>query len=664
MADCIPLVFDNYNPNEEEKVARLFCHAANLYFEGIEGKIFVLPNLKTQRELDLVVWMNFPKYKLQIKTGYDIIDIDSKNEESKTFRTKKNVWFKSCLLILELKKHSTSDSISIRNGNISVLQQDGMHDASKQSFNQIHALKDFLEEKLESNPSGIPRIINLIWLYRWGDIKPEGYEDVENLILGGINFDSLLEQICKINRPRVYSNNIGNIIYGGINETTISKMNNFFEERRKEKANGIGIVSREKLNQILKKDIDVDHAFYFKDIGKKLTILKGNPGTGKTIHLVNLAYHCNELEFTPILLTFNRALSQDIDRLMEYSGFGILVQIKTLHQFFIQILKQNNLINEISAELFEDNNYLDHLNDLMELIKDNTSSKKTREELGVKFDLVLVDEAQDCEEIERDLLFKIFGINNCVVSIGNRQMVRKKSFEISWAIGTSIEERNVVNLKISHRNKKDLTDFFNRFSNKHYSISPWELKENRNLHGGNLLLLNTKDYNKAFHNELDCKLIENKNSKYDLMFLTPNSTLEDNYSLKINDTLNLWNYKSYTYLGFSRNLENEENFMLFPIDAHRIINYQSCRGLEAWTLVIWNIDIIIQNIKSQFIKDYPEATKSQTIAYLNNWLLMIFTRAIDTLVITFENKESDEYMMIEELIKSSEFEHMAKLIDS
>ena len=28
----------------------------------------------------------------------------------------------------------------------------------------------------------------------------------------------------------------------------------------------------------------------------------------------------------------------------------------------------------------------------------------------------------------------------------------------------------------------------------------------------------------------------------------------------------------------------------FPIDAHRILNYQSCRGLEAWTIVLWNLD--------------------------------------------------------------------------
>ncbi len=658
MAECIPLVFDNYNPSEEEKVAKLFCHAAKRYFEGIEGNVYVLPNLKTQRELDLVVWMTFPKYKPTIKSGYLSFDPESKHAESKIFRTKKDIWFNSSLLIFELKKHNTANSISIKNGSIYVTQQDGLHNASKQSFEQVHPLKDFLMEKLEIDVREVPRIIHLIWLYRWGNTKPECYEEVDNLILGEINFDLLLEQLCKINPPIEYANNKGNFKYGGISETIIAKMNNFFEDRRKEKANGIGNVSREKLNQIIKKDIDLEYSSYFKDIGNKIIILKGKPGTGKTIHLINLAYHCKELEFTPIVLTFNRALSQDIVRLMEYSGYGGLIQIKTLHQFFIQILMNINLIDKITTGIFDGNTYVNHLNDLMDLIRD-TSSLEIRKELDVKFDLVLIDEAQDCDEIERDLIIKIFGINNCIVSIGNRQIVRKKMNEVNWALGTNLDERNVVNLKISHRNKKDLTDFFNSFSKIHFYSKQWDLNENRNLNGGNLILMNTKDYNKFFQNELDNNLIENKNSKYDLMFLTPNK----DYGIKIKTILDAWNCRSWIYSGFNETTE-EDNYSKFPIDAYRIVNYQSCRGLEAWTLVIWNLDVMIQNIKVQLFKDFPETTESEKIEQINNWLLMIFTRAIDTLVITFENKESEEYKMIANLAKSNSFEHMAKLIDS
>jgi len=657
MADCIPLVFNNYNPNEEELVAKLFCDAANKYFEGVEGKIYALPSLKTDRELDLVVWMDFPKYKPTIKTGFLRIDSVTKNTEIKKFKSKRDVWFNSSLFILELKKHNTTESISIRNGNLFVKQTDGLKDASDQSFNQVHPLKNFLAEKLIISGGEVPRITNLIWLYKWGDNKPEGYEDVENLILGKINFDGLLEQLCRLNAPVEYSNNPGNYNYGSINESIRLKMSNFLEDRRKEKAIGIGLISRNKLNNIIRKDIDVEHSSYFKNVGEKLIILKGKPGTGKTIHLANLAYHAKELEYTPLILTFNRALSQDIDRLMEYSGFGGLIQINTLHQFFLKILKYIGLVDEVTSEIFENNNYVDLLADLMELIKDSKSELEIRKELGIDFDLIFVDEAQDCDEIERDLIFKIFGITNCVISIGNRQIVRKKKTEIRWALGTTKNERQVVNLKISHRNKKDLTDWYNTFSNYHYKQRPWELKENRNLHGGKLILLKTNEYSKALHIQLDKNLIKNENSKYDLMFLTPNKTTNINYSSEICERLDGWNF------NYFNNNDKENKTKKFPIDAHRILNYQSCRGLEAWTIVLWNLDTIIQNIKANYVKDFPESTESEITEHVNNWLLMIFTRAIDTLVITFKNYESEEYKMILSLTKSDDFGHMAEIRD-
>jgi hypothetical protein len=655
MADCIPLVFDNYNPSEEDTMAKLFCHAANKYFEDIEGKIYAMPSLETEREIDLVIWMEFPKYKTSIKTGYKSIDSDSGDFETKVFKSKKDVWFRSSLFILELKKHNTSDSISIRNGKLYTLQKDGLHNTTQQSFDQVHPLINFLAEKLSIPKSDLPRVTNMIWLYKCTNYKPEGYEDVENLILGDISFDSLLEQLCRLNLPVEYSNNPGNFQYKSGSESTLTKMNLFLEDRRKEKGIGMGKISRDKLNNIIRKDIDVEHSSYFKNISEKLIVIKGNPGTGKTIHLINLAYHSRESEFSPIVLTFNKALSQDIDRLMEYSGFGGLITINTLHQFFIQLLIRNGLIEEINSQIFQNDYYINLLVQLFELIKDIDSDLKIRKELGIDFDLVFVDEAQDCEEIERDLIYKIFGISNCIISIGNRQIVRKKKSEIRWALGTNKDERQVVNLKISHRNKKDLTDWFNEFSNSHFGLKPWELKENRNLHGGKLILLKTNDYNKAFHLQLDNNLIENENSKYDLMFLTPNKASILNYNSEISEKLKSWSFKC-----FDNNIEENKN-KKFPIDAYRILNYQSCRGLEAWTLVLWNLDIIIQNISANYINDFPDSTKTDITEHINNWLLMIFTRAIDTLVITFNNYESEEYKMIEKLTKSDDFGHMAEI---
>lgn len=655
MAKSIPIVFNTYNQTEEDLVAKMFCDLANKYFENINGSIYALPSLKTERELDLVVWMEFPKYKPRIRTSHKIIDTETGASQTIKLRSNKDVWFNSALLIIELKKHNTTDSISIRNGEISVKQSDGFHNASNQSFNQVHPLKNYLIEKLNISEREVPRITNLIWLYRWGQDKPEGYEEVENLILGEWNFDSILEQLCKLNPPVEYSNNPGNFLYGGVKKDIIDKMNYFFEDRLKEKAIGIGKISRAKLNKIISKDIDVEGSACFKSLGKELIILKGNPGTGKTIYLIHLAYHSKENEFTPLVLTFNKALSQDIDRLMEYSGFGKSIQINTLHHFFIQLLKNNQLLPENDLDIFKGNNYIELLNQLLDLINEIPTSIQLRKDLGIKFDLIFIDEAQDCKEIEKELLFKIFGINNCIISIGSRQIVRQKREEVNWANGINLEQRSVFKLKISHRNKKDLTDWFNAFSELHFNSKPWDLKENKHLNGGKLILLNTSEYNKAFHNQLDISLTENENSKYDLMYLTPNKSENIDYSISLSEKLTLWGFNNFN----NNNLENKNK--KFPIDAHRILNYQSCRGLEAWTLVVWNLDIIIQNIKTHFIFEFPEANQNEITENINNWLLMIFTRAIDTLVITFDNVESEECKMIFDLAQSNKFGHMAEI---
>jgi hypothetical protein len=136
------------------------------------------------------------------------------------------------------------------------------------------------------------------------------------------------------------------------------------------------------------------------------------------------------------------------------------------------------------------------------------------------------------------------------------------------------------------------------------------------------------------------------------MFLTPNITKGINHADKLSNLLDEWNLKAY-------NNTLKENITEFPIDEHRILNYHSCRGLEAWILVCWNLDIIIQNIKNSF---YTQGVDAKEVnLHLNNWLLIIFTRAIDTLILTFENKESEEAKLIISIAQSKAFNHMTVL---
>jgi hypothetical protein len=643
MAQCIPLVFERIDLSEEEKMAIQFCHLANDFFHDISGKIYVVPSLRKGRDMDLIVWMHFDKFKPTIETGYTL-NPGQENEKNFDFRTKRDVWFNSALLIIELKKHNTQDSISIKNGKLYVKYGDIYKNASDQNFEQLFHLQRFLADRLEIALNKIPRIQNLIWLNRCVE-KPIEYDDIDNVIYGEINFKDLLKQLCNLSKPVSFDGGASISFSSCPPELTI-KIDAFFEFLGKEKANGLGIISRLKLDRIVNSRLNVESSQRIKEIGQKFLMVKGKPGTGKTFYLLQVAYFLSKEEFKPIILTYNKALSQDLKRLLKYSGYVNTIEIRTIHSFFLQVLKIFGA-EEIAESGFT--NYESALYKLFQTIHE-LNGQDIRSILEILFDTVLIDEAQDCLSVERDLILKIFDQENVVVSIGDRQIVRKKA--IRWTDNISRRDINLIHLETSHRNKNNLVEFFNVFSVKHFEAAPWDLKENKSLTGGKLHIIPTHSYDIALHLQLTSELIEGGNSMYDLMFLTPNITNEVNYSNNLSALMAKWGIKSF-------NNSSKENMEAFPLDEHRILNYHSCRGLESWILICWNLDIIIKNIKSAYMIQGEQGEELKN--HVNNWLLIIFTRAIDTLVITFDDKSSEEAKLIIELAQSNLLAHMAQL---
>lgn len=646
MANSHPFVFETVQLSEEEKMAKIFCQQANAYFDGIDGEIFAIPSLRKGREMDLVVWMHFDRFYPTLNTGY-IENPELNTEKEYKRRSPKSIWFNSALVILELKKHNTEDSISIQNDKLYLKYEEEYKNASEQSFQQVFQLKSFLAEKLNLPKNKIPIISNFIWLYRCMD-KPTQSDELENVIYGDLVFKEFLEQICRLNAPVSYDEG-RNISYNACKKDVLAPLENYFMEMRKEKANGLGVISRNKLEIIIKKNIDLESNKKIDEIGSKLTLVKGKPGTGKTIHLVHIAYHLREDEHKPIILTYNRALVQDLNRMLYYSGYDKVINIRTIHSFFYSILLANNLIDPSELDINDYEQKLVELNELM----DGETGRDLRQVFKIGFDTVCIDEAQDCTQLEKELIGKIFEPESIVLSIGNRQIVR--NHEIDWTQNIPRENINIIKLRKSHRNKKDLVDFFNSFSILHFGLQPWELKENRNLTGGQLHIIQNNLYTKEYHDQLVKELIADGNSMYDLLFLMPSKAKERNFTEELSHLLDSWNYKSFN----NTIAENKEK--PFPVNEHRILNYQSCRGLEAWIVICWNLDTTIRNIKDHF-DDTDEEDTNALINHLNNWLLMIFTRAIDTLVLIFEDMESEEAKMLLDIIDNNDYEHMVRVI--
>jgi|GEM_PF-7043820 len=651
MADCFALTNNlNIELTEEEKMARYFIQEANKYFKDYSGRVYAIPSLRKNRDMDLVIWMHFDNCLVKAKTGYINIDDDGGEKEFR-LATMKQVWFNSALLIIELKKHNTSDSIRVNNGKLFVKYNEGWKNASDQSFDQTFALKTYLREWLNIKDDNIPKIQNLVWLYKCPPTL-EGLQELDNVIFQELDMEKLIHQLFMLRKPISYDGG-RNIQYHAANKAVIDIIDTSLDFLRKEKANGLGIVTKRKLNQIFKNSFDISNQAYFKEVGKKFTIIKGNPGTGKTIHLAHLAYQLKNLAgFQPLILTFNNALVQDIQRMLFYSGYQGELEIKTIHSFFIGLLHKVGVLNDLENGEYDFNKYEDHLGELKKL----GTQQELREILGLTYDIALVDEAQDCLEVEKDLLFHLFSPENIVVSYGSRQIVRKK--ELDWSIGIARSQKNIKLLETSHRNKQDLVSYFNEFSLKLFSSNPWELKENKQLTGGKLAIFTSKEaYQKASHISLVHQLINDKCAKYDMMFLVPSRDRQQDYANSLEHELLKWDHP-----GFNATFPANKK-LFFPINEHRILNFQSCRGLEAWYLVCWKLDIIIKELKEKY-EHAPESNLSfeeGLNSFISNWLLMIFTRAIDTLIIIIDDPKSLEANQIIELTKGISFGHMAIL---
>ena len=87
-------------------------------------------------------------------------------------------------------------------------------------------------------------------------------------------------------------------------------------------------------------------------------------------------------------------------------------------------------------------------------------------------------------------------------------------------------------------------------------------------------------------------------------------------------------------------------------DKTRCLLYESCRGLEAWSVLCLGLDTFFAEKQNShaatdyadealgLFKDNPEQRKAQYEKFAALWLLMAFTRAVDTLYIVFAFPDS------------------------
>ena len=188
------------------------------------------------------------------------------------------------------------------------------------------------------------------------------------------------------------------------------------------------------------------------------------------------------------------------------------------------------------------------------------------------WDCIMIDEAQDWPDDERDLIYRLFGPNKIIIADGVGQLVRNTS-ACDWASSPYVKEKQIVNFKTSLRQKPNLTRFIKEITEKLGLLYDWDVIDNDEYNGGKGVIFEG-GYSKKFHDRLIKQNKDDKNENIDMLFCVPPENVNINHSI-LGDTLDEWGYSVWD--GVDDKIRESRPTSL---NQFRIVQYDSSRGLE------------------------------------------------------------------------------------
>lgn len=341
------------------------------------------------------------------------------------------------------------------------------------------------------------------------------------------------------------------------------------------------------------------------------------------------------------------------------------------------LVDEQNLINQLRdgrdiAESTEEQR--EKANDIVKSIKRKVSWSK----------YVLIDEAQDCANYEKELLLELFGSSNIIIASGGKDQLIRTPIETQWEVsfGNRIDCEKVNLTHVSHRQKGNVIEFINAFS-KDYGLDT-ELSVLDSIKDTGRVIIDMR--NGVSANSIPEDIVKNLRlsgsdygcSDYEsMMLLLPNEGFTSSHSEGSVVTIDKDNTIAFDGEDKSRSLaitlSDDLNLLDCTItgksqllkevghDKTRCLLYESCRGLEAWSVLCLGLDTFfdekqISSASSDYadealglFKDDESQRKAQREKYAALWLLMAFTRAMDTLYISFSSVDSAFAKRIEKI---------------
>ncbi|WP_026989280.1 DNA/RNA helicase [Fodinicurvata sediminis] len=583
-------------------------------------------------DLDVVVVGCFrkPRYIVPTRTVYDA-------EGNRILGAKIRV--RSFIASIEVKDHPAED-IMIEAGGVSVRYGAMWKSATEQNEAQRYSLLEHLRDVTAANP----------WIYRClllrgidqlpktrGRIQPAA-----GAVPAHFDATSLLVAMASVNGIRksgkeyVISSADEGVMDLVLNDGLFQPLMPSRLDRKRMDRLAARPTEAKKLGQLL---------------GEHRVHLRGHGGTGKTILLLQSAYEAFLQQGKRCLvLTYNTALAADIQRTLALmtipgEGDGGGIRIRTVMSFMYAWLKRLGVMEE--GEL-EQADYEEQCREALRFLREEAISSsdivdaKASDFLQFDYDAILIDEAQDWPQAEADLLCHLYGGSSISLADGIEQLVR--GAPTNWKSSVSGQPKlGHRYLETGLRMKSNLCSFANIVAEE--AGLQWRISTNRDAVGGRIMIImgDYRDKTKLQRSILSSSL-EAGNMPIDLLHCVPPSGViearEGRYS-RLAESFNASGWNVWDGVDVSTRRQ-------FPrsAEAMRIVQYESCRGLEGWAVVLDGLDEFWELKKSggKKLATQQELVSSDLDSYAEilAWraCMIPLTRPIDTLVITLRESSS------------------------
>ncbi|WP_373062520.1 DNA/RNA helicase domain-containing protein [Gemmatimonas sp.] len=534
----------------------------------------------------------------------------------------------SFVVSFEVKTHGPG-AVQFEGTRVSVRYGTDWKDATKQAGRQVHSFRDYVKRRGQKPPF----IVDLIWLVNVPsrDLPPPPH----NILGADASFTDVMNRLWDSRfQPRVIEQRA--VFSVGAHEQIRAVVQLFT------KGLTPSALDRRRMEMISQRWLDDQQ--YASQVGQRMLIVRGRAGTGKTVALLRMGYDLYRDRGGRVLfLTYNNALVADVRRLLALlklrSGFDTGdITIRTVHGFVLDLARELLGLGHARIDVDEDYDRIKaELLDIIALMEDaDRVALRKAADRRFDWDHLLIDEAQDWPEDERQILFGVYGSSSLIVADGVDQFVRSAG-RLDWARGLGKDERQIVSLKKVRRLKLAIFEFLQVLT-KLLDLEPLDIVADYEAHGGRVIIVEGEYLsNPELHREVVVEHARAGNEPVDMLFcVTERHVQQDADGSRrsiVADRLATWG--EHVWDGVDR---HERKVFPVRLDQFRVVQYDSCRGLEGWTVVCLGFDKLYALKRERFTPDEndehrftPQETRVHEHAA--RWLMLAVTRAIDTLVL-------------------------------